>query len=113
MRWSAMTLAVLTRLYWLAKEGKLEEHETFTEIYKMLTESVRRLNSANPKAKFGQRYSARILGFMTLMRAHRHTPRVDTNIYAALFQGHPADSSGLFCSRRSRVLSSTHGSTVI
>jgi hypothetical protein len=58
------------QLYHYAKEGKMKGYETFKEISEVLADRIRRQTSDNGNLKYGARYPANYLNFMTLMRSY-------------------------------------------
>ena len=58
------------QLYQYAKEGKTKGYEMFTEIYEVLADRIHRDTSNNRNLKYGVRYKADYLNFMTLLRSY-------------------------------------------
>ena len=58
------------QLYKYAKEGKTKGYNTFTEICDVLADRIRRDTSDNNNLKYGIRYLANYLNFMTLLRSY-------------------------------------------
>lgn len=58
------------QLYRYAKEGKTKGYDTFTEICDVLADRIRRETSDNENLKYGVRYPANYLNFMTLLRSY-------------------------------------------
>lgn len=58
------------QLYHYAKEGKMKGYETFKEISDVLADRIRRHTSDNENLKYGVRYPANYLNFMTLLRSY-------------------------------------------
>ena len=64
------TASGFLQLYQYAKEGKTKGYETFTEICEVLADRIRRDTSDNRNLKYGVRYKADYLNFMTLLRSY-------------------------------------------
>jgi hypothetical protein len=60
------------QLYRYAKEGKTKGYDTFTEICDVLADRIRRHTSKsdNNNLKYGVRYPANYINFMTLLRSY-------------------------------------------
>jgi hypothetical protein len=89
--------AAFLQLYQYAVEGKLKGNDTFIEICDVLADRVRRQTSDDRNLKYGVRYPANYLNFMTLLRSYRSNsahlviyglsqtyPCIKTRIHASL-----------------------------